>query len=372
MVNNNEHSPAQAERIRAYVNMHAQTENAGDALVLRELTRLIASRVRTDVYLGNSPETFIRQLAFDETGARAHRGDATVTLIRDILGARLRGWRCYYFLTAGAPHGERSVQQFVLDMIRITWIGILTVFGVRVCQVGVSFENIGPRHARVLRWRSRILHASVPRDRIASDYMRELGIRATGLMPDVALNMFSSEPESFEPGRKAIAFSFRVDKYPEVRDRLRDIVEHVSNSLPADDTVYFVAQVRRDVAFMRELADYASVLIPGRSRFIDAHKDINCAFATYNECRAVLSNRLHALLPSLKQGCSPIALTIPELDPKIVGVFDMIGLRDRVLDIRDVTGPQLAEWMGPIQFDGRKVAQDLNMFFDDLLSPAPL
>lgn len=361
-------SPETGARTRAFINMHAQTENAGDALVLRELIRLVSWRIPADVYLKDAPEAFIQELDLDDNSSvTAHRGDATITLIRDIVKARFGRWRCYYFLTAGAPHGERTPKQFVTDIVRIIWLALLTALGVRVCQVGVSFENIGPRHARILRLRSRILYASVPRDQITYDYMGQLGIRATAIMPDVTINLFATPPTPYGHERRGIAFSFRVDKDSTTRVSIKQIVKEVCEDAQPDNDLIFVGQVARDIPFMRELADFALSIRPDQVRFLDCHQDIDAAFATYRTCSAVLSNRLHALLPALKEGASPVALTVPALDPKITGVFESIGLAERIIDVRTAKLTDIRPWMDPMTFDGSVVARELNKFFDELL-----
>lgn len=355
-------------RTRAYMNIHTQFENAGDALILRELIRLVSSRVPTDVYLGQAPDGFVQQLDLDGNNAvTAHRGQASVGLIRDIFKARLGGWRCYLFLTPGASNGERSRKQFAFDIIRLVSVAMTTLARVRICQVGVSFENIGARHARLLRWRSHLLYACAPREKLASDYARELGIQVTATMPDLSFNLFSLPPSPLEQLRRGIAFSFRVDKDRAMRDPLRQIVARVCKASTDQDELIFLAQVGRDVEFMRELAELAAEIRPGQVRFVDCHRNIEEAIATYATCRAVLSNRLHVLLPCLNEGAAPIALTTPELDQKISGIFDSIGLGERVFDIRTVDTDEIERWMVPADFDGRAVADSLNRFFDDLL-----
>ncbi len=363
-------SLANGERIRAFVNMHPQINNAGDALVLRELIALVSSRVPADVYLGGVPDSVVRQLNLEHS-ARVHRGRVSGRLVMDIMKARIGGSRCYYFLTAGAPNGERTVRQFLVDVIRIAWLAVLNLAGVRICQVGVSFERIGRRHATVLRWRSRLLYASLPRDRLTYDYARKLGIRVTGVMPDVTINMFASPTVPYGSRRHAIAFSFRIDKYPWLRKRLTELVEDICRRTEEADEIVFVAQVVRDSPYMRELAEIAARIRPGRVRFLDCHDDIDAAFTTYSTCRAVLSNRLHALLPGLKAGATSLALIVPELDPKIVGVFESIGEEERVFDFRAVETTDLAEWMRPVAFDGSAFAYELNAIFDELLESAP-
>ncbi|WP_460359403.1 polysaccharide pyruvyl transferase family protein [Mycobacterium sp. ZZG] len=358
-------------RSRAFINMHAQSENAGDALVLRELIQLVSSRVPADVYLGKWPEGFVRQLNISENSAVfPHQDRRPAGLVWDVMRARVAGWRCYYFLTAGAPHGERTLKQFGSDLLRIGWLAVLAALRVRICQVGVSFENIGPRHARILRWRSRLLYASVPRDNISQSYMRSLGIRVTGVMPDVTLNLFRTPTTPYGSKRDAVAFSFRNDKYPEIRGRARELVIQICASAPADTQFLFVAQVARDVGFMLELAELAEEAHPGRVKFIDAHQDIDKAFATYRTCSAVFSNRLHALLPSLKEGATPFAMLVPGRDPKIEGVFESIDLSDLVFDVKSTDFRELSERMVPIKFEGRVAAQELNSFFDSLLDVA--
>lgn len=356
------------QTIRAFVKMHAQDENAGDALVLRHLIQLISARVPTRLYLGEWPQTFVRQLALTGNAAvTALEGRSAASLVLDILRARIHGDLCYYFLTAGAPHGERTLKQFAADIFRISWLACLAALGVRICQVGVSFEDIGPRHARVLRWRSRLLFASVPRDDISRRYMRSLGIRTTGIMPDVTLNMFSTPPRPRGDSRTRVAFSFRVDKYPDIKHRLSEIVTDLASQCTGQADLFFVAQVSRDVTFMRELATAAEAAWPERVHFADCHQDIDGAFSIYQQCSVVLSNRLHALLPSLKEGATPIALLVPERDPKIVGVLESIGLGDYALDVRSVAVSEISRLMAPINFDGLDVAASLNQFFDELL-----
>lgn len=353
---------------RAFINIQTQFENAGDALILRELIKLVSARVPTEVYHGAAPWSFVDQLDLTaNTSTSTHADGALVKLVRDLLRARLGGWRCYLFLTPGAPNGERTRKQTATDLLRIGLLVFLRLVGVRICQVGVSFEHIGPRHARLLRWRSRLLFASAPREPIGYKYAKDLGVRVTGMMPDLAFNLFSV-PSGRGPGpANALAFSFRVDKDAGTRARVKQIVLDVVNASTPGEQLIFVAQVGRDVHFMREVAEMADQARPGQVRFVDCHSDIEKAIATYSECRAVLSNRLHALLPALWGGAAPIALTVPELDPKISGVFTSIGLEGRVFDIRAVEYKEIQPLMSHPQFAGDAVASELNKFFDELL-----
>ncbi|MGE2736465.1 glycosyltransferase [Mycolicibacterium vaccae] len=362
--------PMHADTTRVYVNMHAQVENAGDALVLRELIDLVSSRADTEVFLGAAPDGFVRQLHLEgKPNVRAHQGRRSLGMVRGIVAARLRGHRCFYFLTAGAPNGERTRAQFMTDLLRLAWLSALVVIGVRVCQVGVSFERIGPRHARILRWRSRLLHASVPRDRLTLEYSEQLGVRTTAMAPDVAINLFRTPPVSHGEGRRRIAFSFRVDKDPGLCESYKSVVASLTQRGEPEDEFVFVSQVARDTQFMRELKEMVETDAPGRTQFLDLHQDIDAAFALYETCRVVASNRLHALLSGLKSGATPLALTAPELDPKITGVFESIGLSHQVFDVRVASTGDLVAAMKPMSFDGSAVAGELDKFYDSLIGP---
>lgn len=353
---------------RAFLNVHTQFENAGDALILRELIRLVSSRVKMDVFLGQAPHSFVQQLDV-ETNASVvpHRTESTAAMVGAIVKARILGARCYLFLTPGAPNGEKSRKAFMIDLLRVGLVAALSFAQVRVCQVGVSAEKIGPRHARLLRWRSRWLYASAPRERIAFEYARSLGIHVTGMVPDLSFNTFSDTRNFMSTSqRSGIGFSFRVDKDPKVRALVGEFVKNYSLSSNEDDELIFVAQVGRDVDFMRDLSELAAEYSCARVRFVDLHRNVEQIFETYNQCRIVFSNRLHALLPSLREGAAPVALTIPEVDPKILGVFETIGLRDRVLDLRNLDYTQIAMLSSPIQFDERAVVSELHRYFDEL------
>lgn len=351
---------------RAFFNIKTQFDNAGDALIIRELIRLVTARMPAEVYTDRVPDGFRRMLELDRLPDVTAPEGGIYMLVISMLKARLRGIRCYYFLTPGGVNGEVSAT----GLASLAVISLLVALGVRINQVGVSFERIGPWHARLLRWRSRILHTSAVRDTISERYARdELGLRLTHLMPDLAVNLFANDPLIVpDPGRSAIGFSFRTDKDPAIKRRLVELVEAVCIAAPPETEFRFIAQVGRDLPFMVELRDRISAAGAAQTQVIDCHNSIDAAIEAYRPCRALVANRLHGLLLGLRAGAAPIALTTGDLDHKIRGVLESIGLDSRIVDLRTTTAAELILLLTPISFDGGDQSRKLADFFDDILT----
>ncbi|QPM92548.1 polysaccharide pyruvyl transferase family protein [Pseudooceanicola algae] len=355
---------------RAYFNIKTQFDNVGDALIIRELIRLASDRAMTEVYLERAPESFRRTLDIaGRPNVEVHDKGGFGALILNMLGARLRGIRCYYFLIPGGLNGDKSVKQFASGLVSLAVIALLALVGVRICQTGFSIERIGPRHARLLRWRSKVLYCVGIRDRISQAYAEDLGIRTTHLVTDLALNLFAENPTVAPDPRGAIGFSFRTDKDPAIRDRLTGLAEEVCARTAPGTRFRCIAQVGRDLPYMSELAERLEKRHPGQVDLVDAHEDISAAIAAYEPCQALLSNRLHGLLLGLRAGASPVALVVEELDHKIRGVFESIGLGDHVCDLASSSATDLDPLMTPLRFDGTAPAGRLKALFDELLGP---
>lgn len=325
----------------------------------------------TSVYLGRAPDSFIQMLAIDNVDSVIpSRTGGYVAACADMLSARLRGEPCYYILTPGGLNGEKSVRQFIVEISRLAILAVLALVGVRVCQIGFSLESIGPRHGTLLRWRSRLLHVCAPRDAISIAYAKELNIKVTGSAPDLAMNIFSSDAVYMRP-RGYVGLSFRIDKDESVSARVKEAVVSLCRTLSQDFGVICIAQVGRDVTFMRELHELVSSVRPGRLHFVDCHRNIDDALYAYGACDAVVSNRLHVLMLALRAGAVPTAVTVRDVDSKILGVFQMVGIDDRVVDIQSFDAKNLAGLLAPLNFDGKRWANELATFFDLILSPTP-
>lgn len=350
----------------AVLKLDTQFENAGDALIIRELVKLSAPHAKTIVFLSNAPPEFTSLVAPKDgvtNGTISERGGAAA-LVFFLLKKRLMGARCYYFLIPGGLNGEKSLRGFLAGVVSTAILAALSVAGVKVCQVGVSLERIGPRHAKLLRWRSRFMHRFLVRDPISFSYGRRLGVEVQDTIPDLAFNL----PRSESAGALDIAFSFRTDKDPSSEQPFRDLVELVTTRAGPSVTFRFIAQVARDAKFMEDLANSTRLRFPGRVYFTDCHRSIDDAFFEYRKCRSVVSNRLHALLLGIHAGATPVAVINSELDQKISGLFSEIDLAEQIVHLEDVARVELDALLTNKVSMGGDQARDLSAKFSEIFS----
>ena len=352
--------------------MNTQFDNAGDALIIRELINLISGRATPCIYLGRAPDAFVNMLELEKlSSVTVHRTRAYVGACVDMLSARARGECCYYFLTPGGLIGEKTVKQTVIETLRLAIMAVLALSGVKICQLGFSLEKVGNRHARLLRWRSKLLSVCAPRDSASVALARNLGIRTTGMSVDLSLNLFSL-PRVGSRRSGVIALSFRIDKDELARARAMQFVEALCDTMDESCRIICVAQVGRDVPFMKEIYEHVSSLWSGNSDFIDCHESVGGAVEVYGMCEAVISNRLHVLLLALYAYASPVAWVNPDVDSKIFSVFEMLGISEFAVTAEQCVPGDVLKLLRPTGFDGAQWADELSDLFDRIFSITPL
>jgi len=350
----------------AFVSVKTQFENLGDALIVRELIRQLSARVPTVLDLSRCPDSFVQTL--DLAGLPnvvAHRKAGFAKLMAAIAGTVLSGRKAYYFLLPGGLGGDKSTKQYAMGRLNNSLLALLRLLGVRICQGGISYDNLGPRYVAILRKRAAWMFSQVVRDELSLAHARDNGISVDGIVPDYAFGLFDTPPPS-DQGRTALAFSFRADKY---RDRTPLIVEQIRAimQLAGPVVVKFVAQVDRDAPFMRELHDAVTDAVPGATlQYHVSARDITACRALYADCRIIYSNRLHALLLAMSAGATPVAIVDPKADVKIVGVFDSMGLSGNVCQLGTLVPTTINSDTSGAQQNARLLGQ----YFDTILSGA--
>lgn len=324
------------KRVRAFFFMKTRFENIGDALINRELLKLVSARVPVTVDLSRAPEPFAQNLdlaALPDAHVTRH---GLAALVFAMLRARRAGITPVYFLMPGGNRGEKSWPLFAANMAYNVFLGLLRKAGIQLVQTGVSFEHLGPRYGRVIRDRARTLSRIYVRDRLSADLLERLGIRPDGILPDLAFNVsFDTdrlERQKTGPVEGTIGLSFRTGASHATEAQVRGIVDDLAARFPGRP-LKFVAQVKSDLPLMQALArDYAK----GGGRvvsFFDMTADLSLSAEAYGDCAIVFSNRLHVLLLSLSMGAIPAAVIQKDGDLKIRGVFEAIGLASCLFDI---------------------------------------
>lgn len=358
---------------RTFLNIKTQFDNAGDALIIRELIRLTSERAHVEVYLSRAPDSFRTMLDVDKMPtATAHENGGFFSIILAMLIARINGEDVHYLLIPGGLNGERSLKQTLSGLISLLIFCLLKLVSIKVSQVGISLERIGKRHAFLLRLRSKLIYATAVRDQFSEAYAKDtLKINITGRVPDLALNLFRKDPLVKQNGPGKIAFSFRTDKDLSSAEKIERLTMWVAQNTPSDVQLCFIAQVGRDLDFMSALQSKVNEAYPNRSCVLDVSNDIYDAQDAYTSVSVLFSNRLHALLLGLRSGARPAAFIDSALDIKIRGVFEDAGITGQIFDINDPTGADIKDALGSgFYFDGKDCADALSQFFDKLIAPA--
>lgn len=322
----------------AFVSVKTQFENLGDALITRELIRQLSLRVPTVADCSRCPDAFVETLNLAPLAqVTVLRKAGLGPLLLQMVGRRLQGKRAYYFLLPGGLGGGRSTRQFIFGKLNTVLIATLKLIGVRVCQVGISYDGLDQRYASILRGRVPFMYSHAVRDTFSHKHATDLGIRVDEIVPDLAFGLFE-QPVLVNASRGAIALSFRADKYrnrmPEIEALVRTVVAGANGS-----TVKFVAQVGRDAQFMRDLMEMARSVAGSTLEYHVCTDDIEAARAIYSDCRVIYSNRLHGLLLAMSAGVVPVAVVDRKADVKIVGVFDSMGMGSQIADLGSPTLP---------------------------------
>lgn len=309
--------------VTSFLSVKTQFENAGDALINRELLRLCSKYSQVTLDIGRCPKEFVESLNLDLYAPDVMRV-STLELFWKMGLSRLNRRETYYFLIPGGYVGEKAGKQALSILLNTLALILMRAIGVRVCHVGVSYERLGKFHAGVLAYRSKLMHHVLVRDKRSQKYAEELGIRVDGVMTDLAFGAASYQAH-MATTCDSIAISFRADQAEQQRSDVVAIVDRLDATLPTGTDFRFIAQVERDLPLMNELAgrQYRN---GRRAELYDTWMNADAALDAYLGCEFVISNRLHSLLFGLARGCRPIPYVDQQLNQKILGMLEQLGL----------------------------------------------
>ncbi|HEY0334202.1 MAG TPA: polysaccharide pyruvyl transferase family protein [Stenotrophomonas sp.] len=317
----------------SFISVRTQYENLGDALINRELIRLLARQGRLVVDVSKAPSWFVDMLSLPDDVLRV-RG--TGRLLLRMVKERIAGHRIFYFFIPGGMRGEYTASRFARKLATLLPYYSLKMMGARFCQMGLSFESLGVRHKFFLRMRNRLMHAFYVRDTASSVLLAADGIDHSGLLPDLAFNLFESAARPV--GAIATAcLSFRTDQHPSQLVDCYEFVRHCVRALPEQTRYHLVVQVERDRVGMEAL----------RARLREDHgieaelrqetRDIEAMQVFYRSSDVVISNRLHVLLLGASVGARTVGY-VDDTNRKITGMFETMGRADLLVAPQDLKG----------------------------------
>lgn len=320
----------------SFFSLRTQFENVGDALINRELVRLVANESDVEIDLSRCPPAFSKNIHIPNSH-RVRRVSGPIELITQLVRYGLMGRERYFFLSPGGYVGDMRGWQYISGLLNTVLLLGLRILGVRICHVGVSYERIGRFQRSLLRLRNRLLYRHIVRDQTSLDYARSLGLRVDGKMPDLAFGAVGQLDLAAEP-RRFIALSFRADQSTGLGDAIGRAVAELDRLVTAEIPFKIVCQVRRDRQFLRQLKE---IVTRRQVVFVDVHAEVDGCFAVYDDCKFIVSNRLHALLMGTIRGCKPIALLSSAVNTKIVSALSTVGVNDSVVELGELAGPQV-------------------------------
>ena len=330
----------------SFVKVATQYENVGDCLINRELLRLLAER--SDVYLDTQqcPAEFAAQLhAVLEHSGQNH------TILRgsfyaSILNARRRQRECFWFLIPGGISGNGKQKTTLQSWITDLPLKINHALGVKICQVGASFENMSQQHLDLWRQRRKFFSVFSPRDSLSAEYLTAHGIPCDPCIPDLAFNIFPDIPthqsnsqssRTTPDAQQSACFSFRTDQSPQQQSYICTQLLSLCEKIGPKVQWKPVSQVHRDLpgmlAIRNEMLQSKYEVAP----VLDLHQDIGTCLSFYRNVSFVVSNRLHVLLMAASQGARILALTGAHSGDrssgaKLRGLLKDVGLEQAILD----------------------------------------
>ncbi|MCZ8158505.1 MAG: polysaccharide pyruvyl transferase family protein [Rhizobiaceae bacterium] len=305
-----------------------QFENVGDAVINRELALALRKFGALDVYLGRCPTYFRNGIALDNVDGVNVRRLSLMSLLLHAFLSRLNYDSTYIFFAPGGKKSELSLPKYTANLILNYAIAALSLFGIRCVLFGVSYENLGKRHQKILKQRAVMLAAHVVRDNITADYLRQCGVNYTAVASDLAFLIPPVSKTRSEAG--FVCFSFRIDNSKYDKQRFVELVRQIA--VFDQRRILFLCQVVRDRDFMSDLYRSFEERMPGRCLYLDISERAQDYRNVFDGCDVMFSNRLHALLLSASRGVKPVAITTEGHDMKIRGIYEYLGMNEFLFD----------------------------------------
>ncbi|WP_013322873.1 polysaccharide pyruvyl transferase family protein [Gloeothece verrucosa] len=249
--------------------------------------------------------------------------------------------KIYQVFTPGHRYAKPSFFQSLPLLKFILINSILRIFGIRLCQFGIS---IGPFSKPLMIhevWKSKLMYFYSVRDNISKEYAHKIGVKNVYLFPDLAWLMeVDSQKYLHKDGQESdyIIFSYRSsthafapsENYQKQLFNVLDKIVEIAR-LQWSKKLVISYQVDQDYQFCKTIAQRYQTSID--VTFIEQILDESSMYDLYSNAYMVFSNRLHVLLFSLSCGSLPVGVIDKVNHDKITGIFNDAGLEELLIDI---------------------------------------
>jgi len=318
-----------------FFSIKTQFENLGDALINREMVINSSKHSKCVVDVSRCPDYFVDTLElYDKNNIELVRYGLIYFFIK-MINISISGSQVYYFLSPGGYFGNLNIFSFIKNIIQIFILFFVKIFGVRVVQVGVSYERLGFLNLLNLKLRSLLYYKHFLRDEVSMCYLNAKKIKCDMVADDLAFS-YSTIPCADSVLRDSILFSFRCDQDSEQYEHFKAIVTSAHREVDKSLKFVFYVQVQRDYEYAKCLLDEFTSKYSN-----ERHLDIvNCSTSFHLAANAFLhgkevhSNRLHVILLASLYGVKPKVYTFSGFNQKIKGLF---GSAKPFIDIEDIS-----------------------------------
>lgn len=306
-----------------YYSAITQHSNAGDALINRELIKLMRHEGHIHTFIGKSPKKFIEQIELRDT--EILKINTSIFIFVFMMVDLIRGNEVFLVQTPGDISAKKNN---IKDFIKTFIILIISILGIKVIQVGISLGEFSEKQKINYRIRSKFMHAIGLRDLISLDKAHEMKLKNFIYFPDLA---FGINPILKNNNKiKKIGLSFRNDNLNLEKQNL--LIQYLKNEFcqSGNDNlkVSIIVQVERDLIFAKRIATEV------HCSDIDILEkyDLDELGGLYSHLDLVISNRLHVILLAALNGALSIPYIDNETNKKIIGLFENLGLQSNLED----------------------------------------
>jgi polysaccharide pyruvyl transferase WcaK-like protein len=358
-----------------FMSINTQFENVGDALICRELLRLASNHGKVVVDTSKCPSSFEATLGL-ESSSQLISVSSRKAYFTAMLRSRMRGDRTFLLLKPGAYLGKlgfSATRAAVLHVIHL----LLRLAGIKIVQIGVSYERLDSANKQYLSTKSRYLHAHYVRDAESLKYARANGLTVNGTLPDLAFNAFTdrSPDTNSQTDRITLGLSFRTGQFDAQEEQIMLFIDRLLECLCPDiiDAIILTAQVEWDVATMQRIQNHIARDHEVPIELVVCYDNIETCEEAYRQCDLVVSNRLHVLLLAASQCQHVLAFLDPVYNAKIVGLFDTVGWSNHAVfadavDVRSLS-PKL-QHARSVAVDGTPYCTELRTGFARIVETA--
>lgn len=344
-----------------FFRVKTQYENIGDALINRELITSLSERGGLILDLSSTPSRFKKNITGNQHGISLSRSSLYfyLKMIREVIFGKKN---VYYFLNPGGYGGEITRKAAVRMNIICFIVFLLTLIGVKVCRVGVSYSKLGSRHMSITRRMASLLYYHSVRDSVSENYCRNNNIKVGRVVPDLAFNLTVNNGK--ENKDIDYLFSFRAFNNYSTKNFESNARDFFNQQRLLNIKLAF--QVTFDEEYQYKLAR----LVSPKLNVLDMTESLTDNSNIYGGVKYVVSNRLHVLLLALSAGATPIAIIDFVSNEKILSVFEDAGLGHLVFNASDFSFENVCR--AELTSEQRKEvfatkSKQLDTFFNELL-----